>query len=216
MMLTFAEVHFLASLVTDPGGAAAGADDGAADHVPDRLPAPALLDLARVFDQEPTADADLAAIGAATLIERGWCTDHTSHGVRVVSLAPTLLELHGALHGATGWVRVVSLGPTRSAWWAIVSGITRAVFTPAGSAGFHAVPISGDVASGRQVSALVLSALDDDPFAGIAIVRGGDAEAMSFRTNAEFGGPDAGAGERLARVEELVGEVFADQAPTRG
>lgn len=220
MLLTFAELEFLLSL----------GDDGTEPPLLDLLEHPA--------GQRVSRDA-LVAAGLASLVARGICRvveqrEHAHEGAHegddpqseVVELDAELIALHAAVHGATTAIRVDTVGPERSASWVLLVGAGRAAFTATGPGVYAAVVMPGDAELRQQVVSLVMSALIDDPSAGVAISRRNliddvplpDASPMRmpFRTNAELGGPDASAEVRERAVTDLVDALFIRDHPSRG
>jgi hypothetical protein len=203
MQLTFAELQFLLSLSADESE----------------------LDVMHLLE-EPDRDVDaVAAAGLASLVARQLCTadDHDDgsdgsdgdHDL-VVSLTPSLLTVTNGLCGAVTSVRITTVTAQRTTFWLLLVGSERLVLTPASAGVYHVEPISSTADLRQQVVAVVRSALDDEPAAGVALARRGRWDALSFRTNAELGGVDAPPAVRLAAIDELVDAVFVDHHPSRG
>lgn len=195
MLLTFAEVEFLVAL----------ADDEPA------------VDVAMLLD-EPTRDRhDMVSAGLASLMARELLVEHLDEsGTAGFVLDPQVVALHTAMHSATTSVKITTVTPERTTYWLLLVGAQRSALTPVAAGVYAAVvmPMSGDVR--EQVVSLVSSALADEPSAGVAISRDGSAEAMSFRTNAELGGPSASRAERLEAIEAFVDEIFVNHHPSAG
>jgi len=196
MLLTFAELHFLVSL---------------ADSEPE-------LPLLELLEHPVRQHADIAAAGLASLVARELCREFGApdSATYEVELDREIVELHAAVHGASTSIQVATVSPERCAFWLVLVGRRRAAFTPVGAGVFGAVVMPLGVDLREQIVSLVSSALVDDPAAGVAITRRGRLDAMSFLTNDELGGPDAGVEERRSAIEHLVDGVFARHHPSLG
>jgi hypothetical protein len=123
---------------------------------------------------------------------------------------------HAALHGAAGAVRITTVAPDRTTFWLLLVGAERLAITPAATGVFHVRPVTGGTSVRSQVAAIVMSALADEPDAGVTVTRTGDVDAMSFRTNLELGGATASEFERRTAVDELIDTVFVHRHPSWG
>ncbi len=195
MLLTFAEVEFLVSL---------------ADEAP-------LVDVGLLLEEPERDRPVVVAAGLASLAARELCLEGVDESGAVgYVLDPDLFALHGALHAATSSVKVTTVSPERTTYWLLLVGGQRSALTPVGPGVYAAVLMPMETDLRDQVIALVGSALVDDPAAGVAISCDGNVDAMSFRTNAELGGPGAGDEARHSAIEAFVDEVFVDRHPSKG
>lgn len=195
MLLTFAEVEFLVAL---------------ADDEP-------VLDVATLLEEPVRDRVDMVSAGLASLMARQMCAEDVDEtGAAGYVLDEQLQQLHTALHAATTSVKVTTVSPERTTYWLLLIGTQRSALTPVAAGVYAAVLMPMDSDLREQVVALVDSALVDDPQAGVAITRTGGADAMSFRTNAELGGPSASRAERRAAIDAFVDEIFVNHHPSKG
>jgi hypothetical protein len=196
MLLTFAELQFLVSWC-------------------DLEPELPLLDLL----EEPVRDIDqVAAAGLSSLVARSFCSEHLDDEgyVTRVDFCEELAQVHAAVNSAVTSIRITTVSPERSTYWLLLVGPRRVALSPVATGVFAAVVVPHDSDLRQQVTSLVNSALIDDPHAGVAITRGGNIDAMSFRTNDEFGGPVASDGQRRPVIEALVDTIFVNHHPSMG
>ncbi len=194
MLLTFAEIQFLASL---------GDDD----------PVLPILDM---LEEPPRSIDDIEAAGLASLVARELCREFLDDEgyVHHVDLDQEIADIHEAIHRAVTSIRVTTVSGDRTTFWLLLDGQRRVALTPVGAGVFGAVVVPHEVDLRGQVGSLVNSALLDDPGAGVAISRSGRWDAMAFRTNDELGGPLATEADRRAMIGQLVDVVFVAHHPS--
>ncbi len=194
MLLTFAEIQFLASL---------GDND-------------AVLPVLEMLEEPPRSIDDIEAAGLASLVARELCREFLDDEgyVHHVDLDHEIADIHEAIHGAVTSIQVTTVSPERTTFWLLLDGLRRVALTPVGAGVFGAVVVPHEADLRSQVVSLVNSALVDDPCAGVTISRGGRLETMTFRTNGELGGPSATEADRCAAIGQLVDVIFVAHHPS--
>ncbi|MCB0998312.1 MAG: hypothetical protein KDB40_03365 [Acidimicrobiales bacterium] len=195
MLLTLAEVRYLASSVEQQRSCAVGV-------------APLdLLELLEVLDAPVNDEELVAAAGFASLVERSICRPEPSGGVVFTDLE--FDACRAALCGADETIRVTLVAPGRVTFWLVVNGPRRrVVITPVEDGRFVVQLLRPDERVRDQIARLVVSAVCDQPDSGIAVVRSGPVQAMSLRTSADFGGVAGSDDARRRAAAALVAEVF--------
>ena len=159
MLLTFAEIQFLASL---------------GDNDP-------VLPVLDMLEEPPRSIDDIEAAGLASLVARELCREFLDDEgyVHHVDLDDEIADIHEAIHGAVTSIQVTTVSPERTTFWLLLDGLRRVALTPVGAGVFGAVLVPHEADLRAQVVSLVNSALVDDPCAGVTISRGGRLETMS-------------------------------------